>query len=609
MKDEVCYTGGTNGHLFYKERRMRRNDQRQPLSYDLRLPDEAQVDALRLLDASRAVVNLALEQLWPCLDDFMTEHGGPAWKQVGELIGSPRPHGDRQWRCESETAGRILRAQAERKRLFHLVLPILSEGFIRPKRDQRPAGKNRRSIKEAITTLQQSLHDDEGSFVALQNVIEQACNYYIEHDDFPPTYEAMQAIPLLTVGMLTYAGDDGGAKGQAYRLAVDAEAGTVALRFRYPDENGTWQWRMAPVVISLPEIVRRHLKEGERLAPTLREHRGPDGSRIAVLDFCVELPKATVPAWGQTQRVLGVDWGVHTLLTAVAVDSQSQQVGRPFFLETGGFDGQQARTRRQIDELKAKVARSEYERDALPPDHSKRAWYSEQLSVLRREIDRCWRKYEARNRSLAHLAANVLLLLCTLHGCSLLCMESLKTLKSTGRGRGVRGRWRNYRNNATIRGEIWRILRYKCHLIGLLFRSERPRGTSHTCPRCGTPAQTYRSPTEREEAIRWGRWLCCANPGCGYQADRDYAAAANIARLGVTFLTCMQRTNKAHAFSMTDPSVKPVSYTGAGAVLLLPPTGLHTRPMPSGKVYYPGWTRTAFLQSSLSKETFLRLCG
>ncbi len=72
---------------------MHRTNQRQPLSYDLRLPDEAQVDALRLLDASRAVVNLALEQLWPCLDDFMTEHGGPAWKQVGELIGSPQPHG------------------------------------------------------------------------------------------------------------------------------------------------------------------------------------------------------------------------------------------------------------------------------------------------------------------------------------------------------------------------------------------------------------------------------------------------------------------------------------------------------------------------------------
>ena len=28
----------------------------QPLSYDVRLPDEAQADALRLLDSSRAVV-------------------------------------------------------------------------------------------------------------------------------------------------------------------------------------------------------------------------------------------------------------------------------------------------------------------------------------------------------------------------------------------------------------------------------------------------------------------------------------------------------------------------------------------------------------------------
>ena len=61
-------------------------------------------------------------------------------------------------------------------------------------------------------------------------------------------------------------------------------------------------------------------------------------------------------------------------------------------------------------------------------------------------------------RELAHLAANVLLLFASVWGCSLISGESLKTLKSTGRGKGVRGRWRNWRNNATIRGEIWRIL-------------------------------------------------------------------------------------------------------------------------------------------------------
>src|SRR6266513_4263190 len=100
---------------------------------------------------------------------------------------------------------------------------------------------------------------------------------------------------------------------------------------------------------------------------------------------------------------------------------------------------------------------------------------------------------------MAHLASNVLVLLARVHGCSLLSMESLKTLKSTGRGKGVRGRWRNYRNNSTIRGEIWRLLRYKCRLIGLRFHTEYPRGTSHTCPRFGKQAKTYRSPDDRSK--------------------------------------------------------------------------------------------------------------
>ena len=67
----------------------------QPLSYDVRLPDEAQADALRLLDASRAVVNALLIALWPRLDGFLGERRGPAWKQVVTMTPSPDPHGDR----------------------------------------------------------------------------------------------------------------------------------------------------------------------------------------------------------------------------------------------------------------------------------------------------------------------------------------------------------------------------------------------------------------------------------------------------------------------------------------------------------------------------------
>ena len=91
---------------------MRASRALQPLTYDVRLPDEAQADALRLLDASRVVVNQALEILWSHLDEFGTRQAGPAWKEVGKYMGSPDFHGDRQWRCESEVVGRLLhRAQ------------------------------------------------------------------------------------------------------------------------------------------------------------------------------------------------------------------------------------------------------------------------------------------------------------------------------------------------------------------------------------------------------------------------------------------------------------------------------------------------------------------
>ena len=121
-------------------------------------------------------------------------------------------------------------------------------------------------------------------------------------------------------------------------------------------------------------------------------------------------------------------------------------------------------------------------------------------------------------------------------------------------------------------------------------------------------ASTYRSPSDRKEAVKWGRWMYCEH--CLYNGDRDYCASVNIARLGVAYLTQVKTTSKARSCSITDPLVKPVSYTGAGAVLLLPPTGSHARPSVSGKIcYYPGWLGSAFLQSSQKKLIFLRLCG
>jgi transposase len=254
------------------------------------------------------------------------------------------------------------------------------------------------------------------------------------------------------------------------------------------------------------------------------------------------------------------------------------------------------------------VCRFEQERDALIEEHPKRVWYASRIQALLDEKSRCWRKYRARNRALAHLASNVLLLLCRVQGCSLLALESLTTLTSTGRGKGVRGRWRQSRKNTTIRGEIWRLLKYKCLLAGVRFRAVPLHDTSHTCPRCGKAAPTYRTPTERSKVVKEGRWLWCGE--CGYNADRDYAASLNIARLGVTYLAQMQESSTAKRYVVRDAFVKPVSYTRTGAGLLLPPPGSHARPQRAGTIcYYPGWLKSAYLQSSQPQPTFLRLCG
>jgi hypothetical protein len=95
--------------------------------------------------------------------------------------------------------GRLLRAQAACKQMFARVLPLLSAGFIRPTTETRPAGKERKAIAAAIdgaidgaiaaaiTALQRNMAEDDTSFVALQNVIEQCCTSFLQHERFPTT--------------------------------------------------------------------------------------------------------------------------------------------------------------------------------------------------------------------------------------------------------------------------------------------------------------------------------------------------------------------------------------------------------------------------------------
>ncbi|HEY6408311.1 MAG TPA: transposase [Ktedonobacteraceae bacterium] len=590
---------------------MRTSRSTQSLSYPIRLPDVVQADVLRLLDTSRQVINATVVALWDRLDEFGERETRYAYKQVTAMISASEPHGDRQWRCEAEQAGRILRGQAERKKQFALILPVLEQGMIQPNTEKKPAGKSRKAIKQALSDLREETSDG-GSAVELQSLVEQACNFHLKNGCFPSSYEEMQAIPVLKVGILPYAGDDGGASGQAYRFRIDLQGRCCYFAFRAPSSQGIWAktWTEPQMRLPLPDPVVEYLKAGESLAPTLREIVEPDGTRYAVLDLIIEVPVTELPDPVLVRRVLGWDWGVRTLVTATVVDLSGNRLSAPLFLDTGGFDGRQAHTRRHIDRLKKKVAKQTARRDQFPVGDSRREPSERNLAVLRREIARCWRKYEARNNDLAHLAANILILLATVWEADLIAGESLKSLKSEGRGRGVKGRWVHWRTNAQIRGALWRTLRYKCHLAGLHLVWQYPRGTTHTCPHCGQPASTYASPALDARKLDAGPWLRCFL--CGWNGARDYAAAINIALLGVSFL--LQETeHKEQQKHRTRPTMKtkPLnseSYIGSGLALRLPPTPLRGC-LDGGKLFVNGWIKSVTLHSALSQETMLRLCG
>ena len=236
------------------------------------------------------------------------------------------------------------------------------------------------------------------------------------------------------------------------------------------------------------------------------------------------------------------------------------------------------------------------------------------LVELRQQIACCWRKYSARNEDLAHLAANLLLLLASVWQVELIAGEDLKSLRSEGRGGSAKGKWARWRNNTQIRGVIFRVLSYKCRLAQLHLVWQHAAGTTHTCPKCGQPAHTYADPSLDAPQLDGGPWLRCL--ACGWNGARDYAASINIALLGVAFLL-RQRARPEPSAPDTRPrrptmKSKPLnsaSYRGAGLALRLPPTSPRGRLLSGGKVFVNGWITCVTLHSALSQNTMLRLCG
>jgi hypothetical protein len=148
-----------------------------------------------MLDASRPAINQLIEDLWPRLDAFAGDRTGIAWKQVEGQMVARSGHGSRQERCEMEQAGRILRAQATRKQVFLTILPLLTNALIKPSEGKRKVHKDYQAIKEKVSALREARASPD-SFMAMTNVLEQACNHFLETESWPTTYEEMQPVPV-----------------------------------------------------------------------------------------------------------------------------------------------------------------------------------------------------------------------------------------------------------------------------------------------------------------------------------------------------------------------------------------------------------------------------
>jgi hypothetical protein len=500
-----------------------------PLSYPLRLPDELQDAAVELLTFSLPHEQQVIDALWSRLEEIGQINGKHIWKTLESWL--PRPSGipSRLWRCILERGGRTLRVQADRKRIFELLLPLLKdEHFTDEKAD----------LVALAYRLRDELEGNRQKIGYLVNIVEQIANFYAEKDRLPTDYYELQEKPVLVTPQLPLAADDGAVKGQVYRMNI--ADGEVTLRFKYPCDDGQWRWTPS-ITFPLPDVIPL----AAPLAPTLRLKKVKGGEVVGVLDFIVEDSSPQGQPAGD--NVLAFDWGVRRFLTFVILSRAGEQLTPPFFVNIGGLSGKQARLRQQIDTLKAKKSR-------LKKDRAR----------VQAEIDACWRKYNATNEALAHFASNLLIIFAFLFDCNLIAGEWLKTLKAR-RKKGRKGRkWRtlNWKVNTTIREAIWNKLEYKAKRFLINTRRVWPRGSSHECPRCGKPGVTCKSPEHRDEVTPYGHWFFCTDPECGYNADRDYVASLNVGRRALSEDYPSDEEDKVKC--------QPVSYTGMGAALPFP---------------------------------------
>ncbi|MFC6731811.1 transposase [Haladaptatus sp. DYSN1] len=401
-----------------------------------------------------------------------------------------------------QKVGETLRSHADKREAFQSIQSVHPDHKIRRIHTRR--------IKEQLWNSENYI---KSGYVDL--LIGQLNSYYDRHGRFPDSYFEMQECPSYSKGVLPYSADDGPTSGQAVKYGYDEDTQTLTTKLKTPDtlepeSRGDWTWTEHE--LEGYEAFHELLEHGNLSAPSFHPTRTKTGEDYYELSFPVEVKHAKKS--DDVETVLAIDGGLRKDATAVVVNDDGEQLSVPYFIQNTERD-KMRRLAQERNQLNSKLA---YLR-GNGRDHT------DSYTCVRAEYERVNNKIRHKREQLVHDVANQILALALVYDVDAIVHEDLRSL-SPPRGEGQL----SWELSSWARREIISKIEYRAEIAGLHVEKVRPGNTSRSCPRCGSTGHTTKSPDHFHE-VWWGGHFRCDNARCGFQANRDYVGAVNVARV------------------------------------------------------------------------------
>ena len=291
-----------------------------------------------------------------------------------------------------------------------------------------------------------------------------------------------------------------------------------------PTKVSDWEW-IEFKVRPTKKLLER-LRQGCKLRkPRLIAKRVTNGRRVIFLEIIVEVPVPNIPKevievlkknvkrLKRSLRILSVDLGFRKFATCVPIEIRPNgeliQLSRPIFIRVNNRNN----VVKKIERLLNEISHIQSKLSKLRP--KSRKW-----KILYKEFYRKWRKIRNIVYQLKHYISTFIIRIALMYGCEIVVVGKLDTYKPPA-GFGKLSALLNISFPRSVR----EYLEYKCRRVGIVIVRVSEKGTSKTCPRCGTEGLLVKSYNVLE-VRKNGRVFYC--PKCGYRADRDYIGALNL---------------------------------------------------------------------------------